>query len=151
VLQGPEKRYQKIEEVVLALIVTSRRLCQYFQGYHVIVQTDLPIWQILRKLDLAGRMIGWSVQLSKFDISFERRGHIKAQALTDFITKLALVRHRGSGGSEWFLSIDRASNQNGSGAGVILEDLDGVLRKVIQNYSKVNGEYKARDPQLTKY
>ncbi|RDX68888.1 hypothetical protein CR513_52084, partial [Mucuna pruriens] len=32
-------------------------------------------------------MVGWTVQLFEFDISFERRDHIKAQALADFITK----------------------------------------------------------------
>ncbi|RDY00827.1 hypothetical protein CR513_15937, partial [Mucuna pruriens] len=39
---------------------------------------DLPIKQVLRKPDLASRMVAWSAQLSKFDISYENRGHIKA-------------------------------------------------------------------------
>ncbi|RDY13379.1 hypothetical protein CR513_01709, partial [Mucuna pruriens] len=65
------------------------------------------------------------VRLSEFDISFERKGHIKAQALVDFITKLA--PHPGSEGREWFLSIDGASNQSRSGIGVILEGHDEVL------------------------
>ncbi|RDX87393.1 Retrovirus-related Pol polyprotein from transposon 17.6, partial [Mucuna pruriens] len=119
VLQGPKKRYQKIEKATFALIVISRRICPYFQGYHIIIWTDLPIWQILRKSDLAGRMVGWSTQL------FE--GHIKVQALADFIIKLAPVGHPSREGREWFLFIDRASNQSESGVGVILESLDGVL------------------------
>ncbi|RDX95532.1 Tf2-9, partial [Mucuna pruriens] len=37
---------------------------------------------------MVGRMVAWSVQLSEFDISFKRRGHVKAQVLADFITEL---------------------------------------------------------------
>ncbi|RDX77431.1 hypothetical protein CR513_42446, partial [Mucuna pruriens] len=70
---------------------------------------------------------GWTIQLSEFDISFERRGHIKAQALANFITKLAQVGHNSSNGQEWFLSIDGVLNQRGSGACVILEGPDKVL------------------------
>ncbi|RDY06927.1 hypothetical protein CR513_09023, partial [Mucuna pruriens] len=122
---------------------------------------------------------GMSIQLSKFDISSERRGHIKAQALADFIIKLAPVEHSRSGGREWFLSINEASNQSRSGLGVILKGPDGVL--VEQSFNNqaeyeallakmklakeldaqiltaksdlklVNGEYQARDPQLIKY
>ncbi|RDX90076.1 Retrovirus-related Pol polyprotein from transposon 17.6, partial [Mucuna pruriens] len=75
VLQGPEKRYQKIEKAALAVMIASRCLRPYFQNFSIIVRMDLPIRQVLRKLDMAGRMVAWSVQLSKFDISFERRGH----------------------------------------------------------------------------
>ncbi|RDX96689.1 Retrovirus-related Pol polyprotein from transposon 17.6, partial [Mucuna pruriens] len=87
-LQGPKKRYQKIERGALALVVASRWLRPYFQSFSIIVRTDLPIQQVLRKPDLVGRMVAWSIQLSEFDISFERRGQIRAQALVDFITEL---------------------------------------------------------------
>ncbi|RDX77897.1 Retrovirus-related Pol polyprotein from transposon 17.6, partial [Mucuna pruriens] len=48
VLQYAERRYQRIKKVALALIITSRRLCPYFQGYNIVV---------LRKPDLVGRMV----------------------------------------------------------------------------------------------
>ncbi|RDY02343.1 hypothetical protein CR513_14206, partial [Mucuna pruriens] len=124
-LQGPEKRYQKIESGALALVIASRRLRPYFQSFSIIIRTNLPIQQILRKPDLAGRMVAWSVQLSKFDISFERRGQIKSQALADFITKLTTEHEQVEG--EWYLSVDGSSNQTGSGVGVILEGPDGIL------------------------
>ncbi|RDX84094.1 hypothetical protein CR513_34903, partial [Mucuna pruriens] len=57
VLQDAEKRYQKIEKTTLTLIIASRRLRPYFQGYPMVVQTDLPIKQVLRKPDLARRMV----------------------------------------------------------------------------------------------
>ncbi|RDY05097.1 Tf2-11, partial [Mucuna pruriens] len=96
----------------------------------------MPIQQVLRKPDLAGRMVAWSVQLSEFDISFERRGPIKAQALADFMTELLteqqqpaeeLTAAQREMDEEWYLSVDGLSNQAGSGAGVILEGPNGVL------------------------
>ncbi|RDX62500.1 hypothetical protein CR513_59159, partial [Mucuna pruriens] len=64
---------------------------------------------------------GWTIQLFELDISFERRGHIKAQALADFMTKLASIDQGNNNGKEWFLSVDGASNQRGSRVSVILE------------------------------
>ncbi|RDX71781.1 hypothetical protein CR513_48821, partial [Mucuna pruriens] len=117
-LLDAERRYQRIEKATLALIITSRRLRTYFQGYNIVV---------LRKLDLVGRMVVWSIQLSEFDISYENRGHIKAQALVDFITEMTAMGSVTSEDSEWFLFIDGASNQVGSGASIILEGLNRVL------------------------
>jgi hypothetical protein len=60
-LREAELRYQKLEKLSLAVIVTARRLRQYFQSHIVIVKTDHPIKQILKKPDLAGRMVAWSI------------------------------------------------------------------------------------------
>ncbi|RDY05175.1 Retrovirus-related Pol polyprotein from transposon 17.6, partial [Mucuna pruriens] len=127
VLQGPERRYQKIEKAALAVVVASRRLRPYFQSYSIIVRTDLPIKQVLRKPDLAGRMVAWSIQLSEFDISFEGRGHIRAQVLADFVNELSPKDRPTEGDGEWYLSVDGSTNQAGSGAGVILEGPGGIL------------------------
>ena len=71
ILRDAKKRYQLIEKVALALVTSARRLRPYFQSHPIIVKTDHPIRQVLKKLKLAGRMIAWSVELSEFDISFE--------------------------------------------------------------------------------
>jgi len=42
------------------------------------VRIDCPISKILRKLELAGRMVAWSAELSEFGIKYESRGEIKA-------------------------------------------------------------------------
>nr|KYP51255.1 Retrovirus-related Pol polyprotein from transposon 17.6 [Cajanus cajan] len=79
VLQDTEKRYQTIEKLALALVTSARRLCPYFQSHPIVVKTDYPIKQILRKLDLASRMTAWSIKLSEYDIRYESRGPLKAQ------------------------------------------------------------------------
>ncbi|RDX66109.1 hypothetical protein CR513_55156, partial [Mucuna pruriens] len=140
VLQGPEKHCPCLNHHV-------KKLRPYFQSNRVVVWTDLPIKQVLRKPDSAGRMVGWIVQLSKFDILFERRDHIKVKALTDFMTKLAPVSQGDSNGKEWFLSFDGASNKKGSGVGVILEGLDVSLCFKFKG-STNQVEYKAPLPEM---
>ncbi|RDX77342.1 Tf2-6, partial [Mucuna pruriens] len=180
VLQDPETRYSKMDKVALALVTTSRRLRPYFQNFEIVVKTDLPIRQVLGKPDLASRMVAWSVQLSKFDITFESRGQVRAQALADFLVEMTPAVEKEEG--EWFLSVDGSSNHTGSDAGVILEGSTGALveasnnqaeyeallagiklakemgakRLTVKSDSKlitgqVNGDYQAKDPQLAKY
>ncbi|XP_057444393.1 uncharacterized protein LOC130736597 [Lotus japonicus] len=120
-LQGAEVRYQKIEKTALALIISARKLRPYFQGFPVVVKTDLPLRQVLQKPDLAGRM----VVRSKFGISFEKKGQVKAQALIDFVNEMSPEEKDDEPG-EWSLSVDGSSNVKGSGAGVILEGPGGV-------------------------
>ena len=118
VLQDAETRYQMIEKVALALVHTSRRLRQYFQSHEVIVRTDFPINKILQKPELAGRMIGWSVELSEFSIKYEPQGPIKSQCLADFTSELQQCQEPET---IWILHVDGSSSKKGGGAGIVLE------------------------------
>ena len=51
------------------------------------VLTDYPLWKAMNKPDAAGRLIQWSIEMSKFDIDYWLRTAIKAQALADFIVE----------------------------------------------------------------
>ncbi|GAU24562.1 hypothetical protein TSUD_149030 [Trifolium subterraneum] len=126
IFRDAETRYQKIEKLSLAVIVTARRLRHYFQSHRIMVKTDYPIKQVLQKPDLAGRMVAWSIELSEFDIVFSPRGSIKSQVLTDFILEMTTPPEAIST-QPWTLSVDGASNLRGSGAGVDLEDPGRVL------------------------
>nr|KYP62173.1 Retrovirus-related Pol polyprotein from transposon 297 family [Cajanus cajan] len=118
-LQDAETRYQHLEKTVLALVHMARRLRHYFQSHKILVRTDSPIVKVLRKPELAGRMVAWSIELSQFDIHFEPRGPIKAQCMADFINEFAPPMT--SEPHSWTLHVDGSSNQQGSGADIILE------------------------------
>jgi len=77
VLQGPKVRYQALEKAALAVVFSARRLRHYFQSFTVFVMTALPIQKVLKKPDVAGRMVRWTVELSEFDIKYEPQGPIK--------------------------------------------------------------------------
>nr|XP_027102744.1 uncharacterized protein LOC113723988 [Coffea arabica] len=84
-LQGVEARYSAVERYVLALGHAVRKLRTYFQTHPVVVMTDQPLKQILSKPESSGRMVKWAVELSEYDLGYQPRTAIKAQALADFI------------------------------------------------------------------
>jgi len=92
------------------------------------VMTDLPIRKVLQKPDVAGRMTRWAVEISEFDIHYEPMGPIKGKIYADFVVELSsATTHREGADFRWVLSVDGLSNQQGSGAGVILEGPDRLL------------------------
>ncbi|XP_068476630.1 uncharacterized protein [Phaseolus vulgaris] len=127
-LQGPETRYQSLEKAALAVVFSARRLRHYFHSLTVVVMTNLPIQKVLQKPDVAGRMVRWAVELSEFDIQYEPKGFIKGQVYADFVAELSPGGDQEvESGSQWLLSVDGSSNQQGSGAGIVLEGPNGVL------------------------
>ncbi|XP_017411652.2 uncharacterized protein LOC108323671 [Vigna angularis] len=144
-LQGAEERYSRVEKFALALLTASRRLRPYFQSHQVIVRTDQPIAKILRKPDLAGRMVAWSVELSEFGLRYEPRGSVKGQHLADFAAELTPAPENPT--TKWLLSVDGSSDKRGGGAGVVLEGPDDVVleQAIIFNFPVSNNqaEYEA--------
>jgi len=68
-------------------------------------------------------MTAWAIELSEFELKYERRGPMKAQFLVDFLTELPTHRQN----QDWWLrSVDSSSNKKGSGAGVILAGPDSL-------------------------
>ncbi|XP_061351287.1 uncharacterized protein LOC133296340 [Gastrolobium bilobum] len=151
VLQGAELRYQQVEKVILTLIFAARRLRPYFQCHPITVRTNQPIRQVLQKPDLAGRMMSWAIELSEYQINYEPRTAIKAQALTDFIAEMthtpASDNQLGETPATWKLFVDGSTNAKGSGAGLIVENPDGVAMEhsLTFDFSTTNNqaEYEA--------
>ena len=86
-LRGAEGRYPLIEKLAFALITASRKLRHYFQAHVINVMMDHPLKKAMNKLEAAGRLIQWDVKLSEFDIRYQPRNAVKAQALVDFIAE----------------------------------------------------------------
>ncbi|XP_014499249.1 uncharacterized protein LOC106760312 [Vigna radiata var. radiata] len=120
---GTEERYSQVEKVALALLTAARRLRPYFQSHQVVVRTDHPVARILKKPDLAGRMVSWSIELSEFGLRFEPQGSIKGQHLADFAADLPSATEP----SVWNLNVDGSSDRRGAGAGIVLEGPNGNL------------------------
>jgi hypothetical protein len=127
-LQGPELRYLQIEKTTLAVVVAGRKLRHYFLAHSIAVRTDQPIKQLLERPDMAGRMLKWSLELSEFDITYESRKALKAQVLADFVAEMTPPAT--SSRNKWTIYVDGSSNSKGSGAGIILENDEGVLIEV---------------------
>ena len=76
--------------MAFALITSSRKLRHYFQAHVINVMTDHPLKKAMNKLEATGRLIQWAVKLCEFDIRYQSKHAIKAQALADFIVEFTL-------------------------------------------------------------
>ena len=93
--------------------------------------TDQPIKKPMKKLEVAGRMIRWAIELSQFNIEYHPRTAIKAQALADFIAEFtspdkdSLTNEVG----RWTIQTDGSSTQKRGGVGVVIITHDGEILK----------------------
>ena len=61
--QGAKASYPRMEKIAFALLVASRKLHPYFQAHHIVVMTNQPIRKMMNKIDAAGRLIQWAIEL----------------------------------------------------------------------------------------
>ncbi|XP_071919055.1 uncharacterized protein [Coffea arabica] len=123
-LRGPETRYTQVEKLVLGLVHAARRLKLYFLAHPISVRTDQPIRQILVRPEASGRLTKWAVELGEYDLSYEPRTAIKAQALADFLADLTFTEGPKSTSALAEVSTS-SSNGDGCGAGLLLEGPQG--------------------------
>ena len=57
VMVDAEKGYPATKKLVLALIISARKLWLYFQAHSIAVVTNLPLRKILQKLDISERLL----------------------------------------------------------------------------------------------
>lgn len=72
------------------MVLSARRLKSYVLGFSIIVQSNLPIKDVLRKVDHLGRLLKWCIELIDYDMKYRPREAIKAQATKDFIAEVPL-------------------------------------------------------------
>ncbi|CAL8152762.1 unnamed protein product [Prunus armeniaca] len=80
-LLDAETRYPKLENLILALVVSARKLQPYYQAHRVIVMIDFPLRSIRHILDASQRLMKWAIELSQYDLIYRLKTAIKAQAL----------------------------------------------------------------------
>ncbi|KAK3020027.1 hypothetical protein RJ639_004987 [Escallonia herrerae] len=165
VLQGVELRYPNTEKLSFALLIAARKFRPYFQSHTIIVLIDKPLRRILHKPDLSSRLVPWSIELGEFDIQYRPRLSFKGHALIDFIVKYTLLIEdeeplpSNQPKFTWTVFMDRSSNTNGSGHGLILNGPDGLtieMRKLFEltltsSTSIVNKRQCASQPTSIEY
>jgi hypothetical protein len=122
VLVESKTRYQPVQKLLYAVIITSWKLRHYFHEYSIAVNTDYSLGDILRNQDATGRISKWAVELGTLNIDFKPRKSIKSQALVDFMaewrenqlpTPIERPEH-------WVMCFDGSLKLEGAGAGVLL-------------------------------
>ena len=87
--------------------------------------------QVLHKPETSGRLMKWGIVLSEFDIRYKLKTAIKGQVLVDFIMEFTSAEPAENAQTPadlpiWKLSVDGATNAQGSGAGLILTSPEGI-------------------------
>jgi hypothetical protein len=77
-LPESKARYQPVQKLLYAVLITSRKLRHYFQEYSISVVTDYPLGDILRNQDATGRITKWAIELGALNIDFKPRTAIKS-------------------------------------------------------------------------
>ena len=127
-LRGVEGRYPLIEKLAFTLIIASRKLRHYFQTHVINVMTVHPLKKAMNRLEAAGRLIQWAVELREFDIRYQPKNTIKAQALVDFIGEFTLSYDDLSeveNSKKWIVHVDGSSTQHAGGIRVVLQSSQG--------------------------
>ena len=146
-----------IEKLAFALISASRKLRHYFQAYVINVMMDHLLKKAMNKLEATRRLIQWATELNEFDIRYQPRSAIKAQALVDFIADFTPSRgdlDRVDDSKIWAVYVDRLSTLYARGIGVILKSPKGDKLKYVPHlqYQETNNEveYEAflKGPEL---
>jgi hypothetical protein len=87
VLSESKARYQPVQKLLYAVLITLRELRHYLQEYSINVITDYPLGDILHNQDATGRISKWVVELGALNIDFKPHKAIKSQALIDFMVQ----------------------------------------------------------------
>jgi ribonuclease HI len=149
VLSESKARYQPVQKLLYAVLITSRKLRHYFQEYLISVVTDYPLGDILRNQDATRRISKWEVELDALNIDLKPRIAIKSQALVDFMAEwrenqLSTPTERPE---HWVMYFDGSLKLEGAAAGVLLISPTGEqLKYVLQIFWKVSNneaEYEA--------
>ena len=94
----------------------------------------------------------WAIELSEFDIRYKTKTVIKGQVLADFVMEFTSAEPAENTQAPtdlpiWKLSVDGATNAQGSGAGLILTSLEGIDIKYALRFgfqaSNNEAEYEA--------
>ncbi|XP_042441317.1 uncharacterized protein LOC122026653 [Zingiber officinale] len=116
-LKGAETRYTTLEKLVYGL----------HYGERTLTNVEVP-----------GRLIKWATELGEYDIQYQPRTTIKAQALADFLTEI----HQTNSEETWKVYVDGSANHQGSGVGILLISPQGdILQLAVRlNFRATNNE-----------
>ena len=116
-----------------------------FQEAEALLPSHHPLKKAMNKLEAIGRLIQWAVELSEFDIQYQPRHAIKAQALADFIAEFTSSCGDIEGmedNKKWDVHVDGSSTQHVGGIGVVLQSPEGdkLKHKIRLQYQATNNE-----------
>ena len=93
---------------------------------------DHPIRKRMNKIDAAGWLIQWAIELVQFDIAYRPWVAIKAQVLANFIAEFTYAyREEDPSMETWSVQTDESATKKVGGVGVVLISLEKEILKYV--------------------
>ena len=136
-----------MEKLAFSLVRAARKLKPYLQAHVINVLIDQPLKKAMNKLEAAGWLIQWAVELSEFDVWYRPREVIKTQVLSEFIVEFTPAnnqQNKDRGAKQWVIHMDGSSAQHVGGIGIVLQlpEEDHLEYAVRLQFNTTNNEAK---------
>ena len=84
----------------------------------------------MNKIDVAGHLVQWAIELGQFDIEYRPRVAVKAQVLVDFSTEFTYPQEEEQPQKKkWMVQTDGSATKKARGARVVLISPEGEILK----------------------
>src|SRR3954464_9815988 len=94
-LTKSQQRYPHYQKLLLAIVMTSRKVSQYFDEHPITIVSSAPLADILNNPGATGRVAEWNIELSPRDLQYKHPTAIKSQVLPDFLVEWTEVQTPG--------------------------------------------------------
>src|SRR3954470_3176300 len=132
-LTKSQQWYPHYQKLLLAIIMTSRKVSHYFDEHPITIVSSAPLADILNNPGAIGRVAEWNIELSPRDLQFKHATAIKAQVLPDFLVEWTEVQTPGPPdlSNLWTMFFNGSKRQQGAGAGIVLVPPKGMKLKYV--------------------
>src|SRR3954466_15223259 len=86
-LPKSQQRYPHYQKILLAIVMTSRKVSHYFNEHPFTIVSSAPLADILNNPGATGRVAEWNIELRPQDLQYKHPTAIKSQVLPDFLVE----------------------------------------------------------------
>lgn len=116
----------RVEKIDLGSFPYSPKIEAPFLVSPHLVSTNSIIIRVLSRPEILDNLIKWMTEMSEFDIEYQYRITIKAQALAEFLVETLMLKKE----AYWRVYVDGSATFEGSDMGVLLISPKGDKIKV---------------------